>query len=236
MSDLPQILSEVGPLVFVAKPSGWPSVPVEESSKTSVAHWLCEAMPELKTVGGTDYGALHRLDEGTSGVLAFARNEETYQRWRGLWNTDAVHKRYRAILTKPISKGVQILFPIGRSEKTKKKSIAIRGPADLRKIRGRPMDAQTTILSCREIRGSVSDVAIRIETGAPHQIRCHLSAQGHPLLGDALYGGLNASRLYLHLERLEIRDPESRARFTIECPINGDQWPMESDFPKDTTP
>lgn len=235
MRDQPFILSEVGPLVFVAKPSGWPSVPLEESSKTSVAHWLCEVIPEMKTVGGADLGALHRLDEGTSGVLAFARDEIAYQRWRGLWNTDAVQKRYRALLTKPIAKGVQILFPIGRSEKTKKKSIAIRGPADLRKIRGRPMEAKTTILSCRDVRG-VSDVAIRIETGAPHQIRCHLSAQGHPLLGDPLYGGKNASRLYLHLEQLHIRDPETRERFEVQCPIDDTHWPAERDLSEVPTP
>ncbi|RYZ70423.1 MAG: RNA pseudouridine synthase [Proteobacteria bacterium] len=162
--------------------------------------------------------------------LAFAKQQTTYDQYRELWNTPAVQKRYRAILSAPLAKGLQILHPIGRSAKSSKRSIALLKPEDSRKIRGKPMTAKTTVLGCTALSKNLFDLSIRIETGVPHQIRCHLSSIDRAILGDSLYGGAQASRLYLHCESIEIRDPDkSIPLLKVESKLLASLWPAPRD-------
>jgi 23S rRNA pseudouridine1911/1915/1917 synthase len=208
---MPEVLVETPDLLVIEKPEGLSSVRLPKGGEKSVVDWLLEHHPDQASIGEKpeDAGAIYRLDRETSGLLLFARTNEALDFYRRLWKTEHVQKTYQALVTNPLLKTLPIphliSFPIGRSEKSKGKSIAIRSDADLKKIRGSLLGARTKILRT-ESGESAERLTIQIETGAPHQIRCHLSAIGSPILGDTLYGGQAAPRLYLHCAEISLPD------------------------------
>ncbi len=206
------IMYEDRDLLILHKKSGTPSLPLSpHETETAVNAALAHA-PEIAGVGrgGLEPGLLHRLDTGTSGLLVFAKTMAEYKRLRTLWKNGKVEKRYRAIVT--VQEGAQTLddlpmtltFPLAHDRKSSKKMVAYLASS---KIRGKPLPAETIILKAKELspprRGHL-DLEIQIHTGVMHQIRCHLSTIGWPIVGDPIYGGSPADRLWLHAWKLKI--------------------------------
>jgi 23S rRNA pseudouridine1911/1915/1917 synthase len=241
-TELLPVLFENEDLLILHKSSGTPSVPLQ-SHETRTA--VSSALRYLETAGdasgkpsGKEFlqsfiqigkssnhpleaGLLHRLDTGTSGVLAFAKNQAEFDRIRSLWKTDQVRKFYRAIVQAGQSgqpKSAQlpelkklpftITTPIGHDPKSSKRMLALdpEHSSRNRNIRGKPLDAITHILGAMPFEQGTQrwELQLEIETGVMHQIRIHLASVGLPILGDPLYGSNVAPRLFLHHERLEL--------------------------------
>lgn len=237
----PKILFETDTLIAVEKPNGLSSVQLLKGGEPSVVDFILNHWPNQITVGEKkeDAGALFRLDRETSGVLLFAKTKDAFQFYRKRWNTDSIQKEYMLLTDRfssdsslfPLKKSVEIQFPIGRSNKSKQKSIAIIEEKNRIKIRGNEMPAFTKILSSEKVNHTIASeqqttpclkIKVSIKTGVPHQIRCHLSAINYPILGDTLYGGTPSNRLYLHCNVIEIpefNNEDKKMRIESPCPF-----------------
>jgi 23S rRNA pseudouridine1911/1915/1917 synthase len=210
-----EVLHEDDALLVVDKPSGLPTVPaggfLEHTLLTLVRRSRPEATP------------MHRLGRGTSGVVLFARTTEAAARLQAEWRERRVRKVYRALMTGlPEWDARRIDVPIGPMFHDALGELHAASPSGKRAI------SEVRVLGRREGHALVE---VEIETGRPHQIRIHLAAVGHPLVGDPLYvaGGVPApqSRVlpgetgyWLHAHTLEVTHPATgeRAAFTAPPP------------------
>jgi len=176
-----EILRETDEFLAVAKPPGIPTQPAREQSSPSL---LEVASSVLKRAGGSgDLFVIHRLDTGTSGVIVFAKN-------RAAAAIAPSEKHYLAIVEGTLKEPRTIDLPIARISASK---LGV-DPG------GKP---SRTIVTPREIGDRATLVEVELETGRTHQIRIHLAAIGHPVVGDRKYGSGGFDRPLLHAWRLE---------------------------------
>lgn len=238
MKDTLRILYEDDDCLVVDKPSGLPTQAFARHRQIqmarSAASLLAEHYPELKSVGGSDWGAVHRLDTETSGLVVFARNQSAYDFLRGEFSHNRVQKEYIALVSGKIERPGEIDWPIGPDPKTVRKVQVYRNLKEAR--RGKAQEAVTTYSPIPLTRLDFRDaqvplpqgergtyLLIQIKTGRRHQIRVHLAAIGHPVVGDALYGGPPAKRLCLHASRIRFRHP--RGDRWVEARSPPSSWP-----------
>jgi 23S rRNA pseudouridine1911/1915/1917 synthase len=174
-----EILHEDPSLVVVAKPAGLVVHPGAGRESGTLVHRLLARYPEIAQVGGPGRpGIVHRLDRDTTGVLLVARTDAAYQALSAAFAERRIEKSYQAIAygaPRPAS-GV-LDGPIARHPRRRKEMAVVAS--------GRP--ARTLY----ETLASASGLALLhlgLETGRTHQIRVHLKAAGHPLVGDPVYG------------------------------------------------
>jgi len=220
-------------ILVLNKTSGIPSIPLATSETGTAVNAALASCPLLSDVGDKplEAGAINRLDSPTSGLIVFAKTNTEYKRLKKIWKTQTV-KIYRAIcLQRPnIKLPFEINAPIIRLKKTNKK---VEVPKDLSRkknlIKGDPLEALTIIQSIRECqhpeekKRTAYDLTIQINTGVMHQIRAHLSSIGCPILGDDLYQGKTAQRLWLHSWQLTLPlSEEPELKITAQLPPG---WP-----------
>src|SRR6185295_10471058 len=147
---------------------------------------------------------VHRLDKDTSGLLVVARSEEALEELQRLMKARAVTREYSALVEgHPDAESGTIDAPIGRDR-------ANRTVMSTRTDRARDAVTHFRVL---ERLSRTSLLEVRLETGRTHQIRAHLAAIGHPVVGDPQYGGsasgrrLGLDRQFLHASRLMFRHP-----------------------------
>jgi 23S rRNA pseudouridine1911/1915/1917 synthase len=169
-----------------------------------------------------DHGLVHRLDQGTSGVLAVALSREAYDGLRSQFETRAIRKFYWAVTIKaPRDPEGVIRQPIDEvlSRKDKYTSERTARPSSS----GKPALTAYRVLAESEL-GAL--IEARPVTGRLHQIRVHLSMIGAPVLGDPVYGSHRSrgasSRLALHAHRLSLAHP-----------VTGDELDLRTQFPRD---
>jgi 23S rRNA pseudouridine1911/1915/1917 synthase len=199
-------------LLAVAKPRGLPSVPnggfLEHTLLSRVRRLYPEAVP------------MHRLGRGTSGLVLFARTDGARRAVAAEWRRGGVEKEYLALVSgRPALEELTIDAPIGLVKHPRLGQVHAASPA------GKPAVSHVRVLALRE---SSALVAVTIPTGRPHQIRIHLAAAGHPLVGDPLYveggvpgpdPGLPGEGGYrLHAHRLALTHPATGRRLELECP------------------
>jgi len=204
--ELP-VLYEDEDCVVICKPVG-----VLSHSKgafnpeATVATWL---RSRLKGLEGERGGIVHRLDRATSGVMICAKTPEALSWLQKQFATRNVHKAYAAVVRGKLNPEEALIdMPIGRNPKA---------PATFR------VDVQgkyaTTAYRTAATNDTHSLLELKPETGRTHQLRVHLSYFHHPIVGDTLYGGEPADRLYLHAEKLEITIPKDHERMEFIAPI-----------------
>ena len=156
-----------------------------------------------------DYGLLvHRLDRDTSGVVIMAKNEDTQTMLRRQFQDRKAHKTYYAVVTgRPKMDEARIYLPIARD---KKRPTTFRVDAN-----GKESETFYKVVKADD---KHSLIELRPTTGRTHQLRVHLNYLGHPIMGDVVYGGEKADRLYLHAKSLEITLPGGERR-TFEAPL-----------------
>jgi 23S rRNA pseudouridine1911/1915/1917 synthase len=195
----------------VAKPAGLPTLPggsfLENTLLALVRRRYKEASP------------LHRLGRGTSGIVLFALSPDARRVLTRSWE-NGVERSYRALVTGRFPPGETILEqPIGLVPHRLLGSVWAVSPT------GKRARSRVRLLEHREGR---SLVAIEIETGRTHQIRIHLAAAGHPLVGDPLYppGGVpapdgdalpGATGYHLHAHRMRFSHPRTSEEVVIHC-------------------
>lgn len=207
-----QVLHADDALVFVDKPAGVPSQPLQPGEQGTVANALIAKFPEMSTVGDDprEAGLCHRLDVETSGVILAARTREAWEKMRAAFSEErAVEKKYLALVKGPLADQGVIDVPLSHSG-----DHVVPGL-----VEGRPA---ITEFSVRARRGSYALVDVKLVTGVLHQVRAHLAAVGAPIVGDTLYEGPEEpglTRFFLHAVSLGVRHPTTGDFLRVESPL-----------------
>jgi 23S rRNA pseudouridine1911/1915/1917 synthase len=217
--DVP-VVHEDSAVIVVDKPAGLVVHPGSGHTSGTLVNGLLARYPELAAVGERARpGIVHRLDKGTTGLLVVARTPEAYDALVGALGRREVERDYVALVWghPEAARGV-IDAPLGRSaRKVTKMAVVVEGK-----------EARTRYDVRRTYRDPVAAALVdcRLETGRTHQIRVHLAAIGHPVVGDRDYGGvrsgLSVARPMLHAERLAFVHPGSGERVTFTSPVPAD--------------
>jgi 23S rRNA pseudouridine1911/1915/1917 synthase len=161
-------------------------------------------------------GIVHRLDRDTSGLLVVARSEEAHALLQRALARREIEREYLALVQgRPPARSGTIEAPIGRDPRVRTR-MAIGG--------AHAREARTHFELDRAFAES-SLLRLRLETGRTHQIRVHLRAIGHPVLGDPQYGGaklLGLERQFLHATRLAFDHPLTGERIEARSPLPAD--------------
>ena len=196
-------------LIVVDKPAGLVVHPGAGHDGGTLVHGLLARYPDIAGVGDPYRpGIVHRLDRGTSGLMVVARTERTYRLLVDQMRSHEPERVYSALVRgHPEADSGVIDAPIGRSSRNPQRmTVTDRGrSARTGYIVERRFDkpARAALLACR------------LETGRTHQIRVHLRAIRHPVVGDPTYGagraddGFGLSRPFLHARSLSFRHPVS---------------------------
>jgi 23S rRNA pseudouridine1911/1915/1917 synthase len=221
-----EILHEDADIVVVNKPAGMVVHPGAGHASGTLVNALLHHISDLSGIGGElRPGIVHRLDRGTSGVMVVAKNDAAHQELSRQFHDREVEKEYIALVWGDVHAGRRIDAPIGRDESNRKKMSA-------RARRSR--EAVTRIVYAERVHPALTLVRVAIHTGRTHQIRVHLSAIGHPIVGDSLYGGVHRrvpgdlraithmTRPFLHAARLAFLHPSGHRRMEFESPLPPD--------------
>jgi 23S rRNA pseudouridine1911/1915/1917 synthase len=165
--------------------------------------------PKLKRMSGERAGIVHRLDRPTSGVVITAKNVESQKWLQKQFSNRKVKKTYIAIVEGALEPTAAIIdMPIERNPKNPQSFRVGSG--------GRPAKTEYKTIKSGN---NYSLVELKPATGRTHQLRVHLKQLKHPIIGDKLYEGKPADRLYLHAVQLEITLPnKERKVFKSDLP------------------
>jgi 23S rRNA pseudouridine1911/1915/1917 synthase len=217
-----RIVYEDEHLVVLDKPAGMVVHPGAGHRSGTLVNALLHHVKDLSGIGGElRPGIVHRLDRGTSGLMVVAKSDVAHQELSRQFSDREVDKEYIALVWGLVQPGRRIDAPIGRD------------PGDRQKMSTRARrqrHAVTRVTFARHYKG-VSLLKLASAPGRTHQIRVHLSAIGHPIVGDATYGGVHrrtASHLravqrlerpFLHSARLAFTHPADGRRVEFDSPL-----------------
>ena len=167
--------------------------------EATVATWLA---PKLRDLSGERGGIVHRLDRATSGVMICAKTDEALKYLQKQFSQRKVKKTYLAIIEGELSQKEAIInMPIERNPKHP--STFRPGP------NGKEAITKYKVVSENN---NYCLVELMPTTGRTHQLRVHLKAINHPIVGDSFYGGKAYDRLMLHASSLEITLPNKKRK------------------------
>jgi 23S rRNA pseudouridine1911/1915/1917 synthase len=204
-------------LVFVDKPAGRPSHPLQPGETGTVANALVARYPECAEASEDERegGLCHRLDIETSGVMVAARTREAWSAVREAFGGREVDKRYWALVTGPLADEGEIELALRHHPRHPDRvEPALEGGEGAREAH-----SEFRVL---ERAGEYSLVEVRIHTGVLHQVRAHLAAVGAPIVGDTLYGGREEpelGRFFLHAKALGVTHPVTKQPVRVESPL-----------------
>ena len=221
-----EILYEDRDLLALNKPSGLVVHPGAGRRSGTLLNALLHHCPELKEIGEVSRpGLVHRLDKDTSGVMVVAKTALAHASLVSQFAAREIEKRYLAVVWGRLPEAA------GRIDKEIGRHPTLRQRMSVRPRRGRAAATRWRVL--QELPGPLTLVELAPETGRTHQLRVHLASEGHPVLGDATYGG-GVSRLkdnphgkvlkpllhrqLLHAWRLTVTHPRSGERLGWEAP------------------
>ncbi len=223
------ILYQDKDLIVVDKPAGMVVHPAAGHESGTLVNALLHHVHDLSGIGGEKRpGIVHRLDRGTSGLMVVAKNDAAHEELARQFHDREVEKEYLALVWGEVMAGRRIDAPIGRDPNDRKKMSA----ASLRVRRSR--SAVTRIVRAEHFGPALTLAQVAIHTGRTHQIRVHLSAIGHPIVGDAVYGGVHRRvpgdlRMLTHLERPFLH----AAHLVFKHPEDGRTMDFTSALPAD---
>lgn len=229
-----EILFEDDQLVVVNKPAGMNVHPVPNCVSSTLVNALLHHCRNLSGIGGVARpGIVHRLDRETSGAIVVAKTDAAHLSLTAQFRDRTVKKQYAAVVHGKVErKKTKVEASIGRNPHNRKKMAVL-------KRGGREAITEFEVV---ERLGGFTVLEARPLTGRTHQIRVHASHIGHPVAGDALYGGRRArvSKLpddvrdeigaalegleghALHARRLEFRHPKTGETIACEAPLRDD--------------
>jgi 23S rRNA pseudouridine1911/1915/1917 synthase len=205
------VLFEDDDLVVINKPAGMVVHPAPGHHSGTLVHALLGRGGTWSAAGGVARpGIVHRLDKGTSGLIVAARNDSSHRALSSQLADRTMSRTYLAIVRGRVKADAgELEGPIGRHPKERKRMAVVSGGRFARtryEVVGRRRGH--TLLRCE------------LDTGRTHQIRVHVSALGHPVAGDAEYGGRTPDgpkRPMLHAWRLRLRHPRSGDPMSFEA-------------------
>lgn len=224
-------------VIVVDKPAGLVVHPGAGHASGTLVQGLLARFPELASVGEESRpGILHRLDRPTSGLLAVARTPQAYVSLKAQLVRRSMSRRYLAVVCGLVEAHAGVIdAPLGRAGGDPTRMAVVSGGRQARtgyQVLHRYDTARLSLLECA------------LETGRTHQIRVHLAAIGHPVLGDDRYGaghhpglarragpcggdgavrgdgwGQCPGRVWLHAERLGFDHPTTLERVELTSPL-----------------
>jgi 23S rRNA pseudouridine1911/1915/1917 synthase len=224
-----RVVYEDARLLVLDKPAGMTVHPGAGRLSGTLVNALLHHVRDLSGVGGVlRPGIVHRLDRGTSGLMVVAKDDETHRALSAQFSSRGVEKEYLAIVHGvPRARQGTIEASIGRDPVHRKK-MSVRAP------RGRPARSTYTVVEALD---GAALLRVRIHTGRTHQIRVHLASLGHPVAGDATYGGTRTPSSRRPAARAALdgltRPALHAARLAFIHPATGDRREFESPLPED---
>lgn len=233
--ELPEItvISETGHYVIVEKPAGLLVHPTEAKEPVTLAACLLKQFPEIAGVGESEVrpGIVHRLDREASGLLVIAKTQEMFDHLKQQFKDRTVDKEYYVLVYGTFDTDHDTIdFVIDRGNDGR---MVARPKTDLLKLKNATKTIQgkdaITEYWVKQAFVRFSFLRIKIHTGRMHQIRVHMFATGHPVVGDTLYenkklikkGDSDIGRLFLHAYKLGFTDLSGEEKnFQIGLPDN----------------
>jgi len=207
------VVHEDAHLLVIDKPAGLVVHPAAGNWSGTVLNGLLARNAQAAALPRA--GIVHRLDKDTSGLMVVGKTLPAVTALVRLIAERRVHRQYMALVHGELTASeIAIDAPIGRDPQSRVRMAVVAG--------GKPARTDVERLAAR---GGVSAVRCTLHTGRTHQIRVHLAARGHPLVGDSLYGGrplLGMLRQALHAQRLAFDHPFEGRRLDLQAPLADD--------------
>lgn len=221
--DVPfDVVFEDDDLIVVDKPAGVVVHPGAGVRERTLVSGLLARYPDLAGLEGDDEGRpgiVHRIDKGTSGLLAVARTPAALESLKDQLAARTLKRHYLAFVRGLVAADEGIVdAPIGRSLRNRTRMAVAGGPGS------RPARTGYRVLRRASYPFPATELELTLETGRTHQIRVHMASIGHPVLGDTTYGdrkpALGLDRPYLHAWKLGVMHPRTGEElcFVAELP------------------
>ncbi len=223
-----KIVSENNEFLVINKPAGLLVHGASHIKESSLVDDLRKKYPSIKKIGDDPHrpGIMHRLDKLVSGLMVIAKRQDSFDNLKDQFKNRTIKKYYTALVFGKIEKDEdEINFPIKRSVKGHKMAAL-----PFIKNGEKNPDGKRAITEFSIIKKFINYtlVKVRIKTGRTHQVRVHLAAYGHPIIGDYLYftkkskaknEKLNLNRIFLVADELEFTDLSgNKQNFKINLP------------------
>lgn len=214
------VVHEDAEVIVVDKPAGLVVHPGAGNPDGTLVNGLLARFPELADVGEVVRpGVVHRLDAGSSGLLVVARTETARERLIAQFADHSAGRRYDAVVWRhPDAPHGIVDAPIGRDPSDPLKMAVVND--------GRPARTEYRVVERFDVPAELARLSCTLETGRTHQIRVHLAAVGHPLVGDTVYGErrpvLGLTRPFLHAAELSFVHPATGERVTFTSDLPAD--------------
>jgi 23S rRNA pseudouridine1911/1915/1917 synthase len=215
-----QIVHVDDDVIVVDKPAGLVVHPGAGNPDGTLVNGLLARFPELADVGDPMRpGIVHRLDAGSSGLLVVARTDAAAAALIAQLAAHAAGRRYDAVVWgQPDAAHGIVDAPIGRDPADPLRMAVVQS--------GKPARTEYRLVARFDEPARLARLSCTLQTGRTHQIRVHLAAVGHPLVGDAVYGerrtSLGLTRPFLHAAELSFDHPTTGRRITFTSPLPDD--------------
>ena len=224
-----KIIAKTPDYIVVEKPTGMLAHPTMAGEKNTLANFITKKYPEVKKVGDDPMrpGIVHRLDKEASGLTVIARTQKMFNHLKEQFKNRTIEKEYLALAHEPMARNWdEIIFPISRSETSDRMAAIPTGEASRGKEAKTEFSLEKNFINFALIR-------VKTHTGRMHQIRVHMLAYNHPLVGDPLYfqkkqkrnWDEKLGRLFLHSAKLGFTDLKGEAQeFNSPLPKELDEF------------
>jgi len=218
------IVYEDDAVLVVDKPAGMATHGFSGRDQGTLANFLAAERPDLLMIGKSHWepGLVHRLDRETSGLVLVAKTQAAFDDLRLQFRQRQVKKKYWALVWGIADAQGSVAYPVAHDSRDKRRMRAITYVSP----RSKKQKSWTALTRFRKLwdADGLSLLEIEMETGVTHQIRVHLEASGHPIVGDTLYGEnnrkkFNLERHFLHAYYLEFFHPRDRRVVKIESDL-----------------
>lgn len=217
--DIPlDILYEDEQLLILNKPAGLVVHPAPGHADGTLVNALLAHCPNLPGIGGVQRpGIVHRLDKDTTGAIAIAKTDITYQHIQAQLQAKTARREYLGVVYgAPKTESGTVDLPIGRHPQDRKKMAIVSIEEGGR--------SAITHWQVKERLGNYTLIHFQLETGRTHQIRVHSAKIGHPIVGDPLYSsahsiGVNLPGQALHAWKLQLQHPVSGKLLQVTAPL-----------------
>lgn len=193
-----EVMLETAEVIVASKPAGQPTAPIQPGETGTLANALVARYPEIAEIGHSprEPGLLHRLDTDTSGLVVAARTPEAFRTLSSALKEGRLEKKYLLICEEEgLADTGTIEIPLAPHPKDRRRVYPCAHPRDVARYAPRPARTSYQVL---ERKGRFALVEAHAPKAMRHQVRVHLAAIGHPLAGDALYGGPEVPGLSRH--------------------------------------
>jgi len=215
-----KIVYEDKDYLIINKPAGLLVHPTEQYEQNTLVNGLLADYPSIKNVGENKLrpGIVHRLDKNVSGLMIVALTQTAFDYYKQLFKTRKMTKIYTALVHGHMEKPIDLIdLPIIRSKNSNKMVVRPKSQGGKRALTKYNVINQYKNFALLEV---------QIMTGRTHQIRTHLNALNHPVVGDPLYKqkkvkqNIELDRIFLHASKLGFKDQQNQKQeFTSKLPL-----------------